>query len=61
MVAEVPYHEYWQRWAYHDEVDLTGHVVPGEENTLAIRVFDEQNFGGIFRRCFIYSPPDGSP
>lgn len=56
IVSEVPYHEYWRRWEYPAQVDLTDHLKPGEKNTLVIRVFDEQNFGGIFRRCFIYSP-----
>ena len=44
------------RWLYHHEVDLTPFIEFGRENTLAIRVFNEQNFGGLFRRCFIYAP-----
>jgi hypothetical protein len=28
----------------------------GEENSLAIRIMNDQNFGGIFRRCFVYAP-----
>jgi hypothetical protein len=28
--------------------------------TLAVRVYNEQNFGGLFRRCFIYAPLGGS-
>jgi len=58
IAGEIPYHEYWRRWEYHAEVDLTPYIMYGEQNTLAIRVFDEQNFGGIFRRCFVYSPVD---
>ena len=51
-----PYHEYWQRWKYHHQLDLTERVRYGEENSLAIRIKNDQNFGGIFRRCFVYAP-----
>ena len=56
LAGEAPFHEYWQRWRYPAEVDITDCVRYGKQNTLAIRVADEQNFGGIFRRCFVYAP-----
>lgn len=55
-----PFHAYWMRWLYHHEVDLTPFIKFGTENTLAVRVYNEQNFGGLFRRCFIYAPLGGS-
>ena len=51
-----PYHEYWQRWRYPHQLDVTPHVEFGKENQIAIRVMNDQNFGGIFRRCFLYAP-----
>jgi hypothetical protein len=56
LAGSQPFHQYWMRWKYHHEVDITPHVKFGEENTLAVRIFNEQSFGGIFRRCFIYAP-----
>lgn len=58
LAGAQPLHQYWQRWLYHYELDITPLVKFGERNTLAVRVFDEQDAGGIFRRCFIYSPVD---
>ena len=56
LAGSQPFHQYWMRWQYHHEVDITPYVKIGEENTLAVRVFNEQSFGGIFRRSFIYAP-----
>jgi len=56
LAGSQPFHQYWMRWQYPAEVDITSCVKPGEENTLVVRIFNEQNFGGIFRRCFIYAP-----
>lgn len=56
LAGAQPFHQYWMRWLYHHEVDITPFVKYGEENTLAVRIFNEQSLGGIFRRCFIYSP-----
>jgi len=50
-----PFHQYWMRWKYHHEVDITPFVHAGE-NTLVVRVYNEQSFGGIFRRSFVYAP-----
>jgi len=55
-----PFHQYWMRWLYHQEIDVTSCVQPGE-NTLAVRVYNQQNFGGIFRRCFLYAPVEKQP
>lgn len=59
LAGTQPYHEYWNRWRYHQELDVTPYVRYGAENHLAIRVRNDQNFGGIFRRCFLYSPSPG--
>lgn len=56
LAGAQPFHGYWMRWQYHHEVDLTHFIKFGTENTLAVRIFNEQNFGGLFRRCFIYAP-----
>lgn len=56
LAAAVPYHEYWARWKYHAEVDISKFVRPGTQNEIAIRIWNDQNAGGIFRRSFIYSP-----
>jgi len=56
LVATTPYHEYWARWKYQSEVDLTDHLEAGKTNQIAIRIWNDQNAGGLFRRSFIYSP-----
>jgi len=56
LAGATPYHEYWERWKYHGEVDITSFIQPGQVNHIAIRIHNDQDAGGIFRRCFIYSP-----
>jgi hypothetical protein len=56
LAAAVPYHESHERWLYHSQVDISDFVQAGKQNEIAIRVWNDQDFGGIFRRCFIYSP-----
>lgn len=55
LTGSQPYHQYWMRWKYAQEIDVTSTVKPGE-NLLAVRIYNQQGFGGIFRRCFIYAP-----
>ena len=38
------------------DVDLTDVLEPGQVNTIAIRVDNEFEWGGIFRRVFLYAP-----
>ena len=61
MAGTQPFHGSFERWRYHHQVDITPCVRFGGENLLAVRVYNEQNFGGIFRRCFIYSPKQEEP
>lgn len=56
LAGSVPFHEYWMRWKYHHEIDLTDYLKAGQTNTITIRVWNDQDAGGIFRRCFIYAP-----
>ena len=60
MAGFQTYHSFWQRWLYHHEIDITDQVVFGKENELTVRVENDYNFGGIFRRCFIYAQRSAS-
>lgn len=53
-------HALW--WAHnHDrEYDITEMVEPGKENTLAIRVLNDAEFGGLYRRGFIYATTEAA-
>ncbi len=56
IAGHQPYHMFWRRWEYHHQIDITDHIRYGAENTLTIRVYNDYNFGGIFRRSFVYAP-----
>lgn len=56
LAGATPYHEHWVRWKYHDTVDISDFIKPGQKNEISIRIWNDQNAGGIFRRSFIYSP-----
>lgn len=56
IAGHLPHHEWWQRWMYHGEIDITDQVEFGATNELTLRVHNDQNFGGLFRRSFVYSP-----
>lgn len=46
-------------WWYHNhefEVDVTDLIEPGRKNTIAIRVLNPADIGGLFRRGFFWSP-----
>jgi len=58
LAGATPYHPYWMRWKYHDTVDISEFVKPGKKNEIAIRIWNDQNAGGMFRRSFIYTPID---
>ncbi len=59
IAGHQPYHAFWRRWLYHHEVDITEQVSFGSENELVVRVKNDFNFGGIFRRSFVYAPRAG--
>ncbi len=52
-------------WGRNQEIDLevTHLIRPGQVNTIAIRVWNEADVGGLFRRGFFWSPNEtpGSP
>lgn len=56
IAGHQPYHAFWRRWLYHHEIDVTDRVRFGAENELVVRVKNDYNLGGIFRRCFVYAP-----
>jgi hypothetical protein len=56
LAAATPYHPYWMRWKYHDQLDIGDFLEPGKTNTIAIRIWNDQDAGGLFRRSFIYAP-----
>lgn len=56
IAGHQPYHAFWRRWEYHHEIDISGQVRVGTQNELVVRVKNDYNFGGIFRRCFVYAP-----
>jgi len=53
-------HRQWQLWwagreALEMDVDVTGKVKPGD-NIVAVRVWNNAEIGGLFRRGFLWSP-----
>lgn len=60
---QVAHRELRAMWWYNDyrfewDVDLTGHLKPGE-NTLVVRIDNPHHFGGMFRRPFLYRRTNG--
>jgi hypothetical protein len=49
-------HLLWWSGSHAVDLDVTGLVRPGERNTVAIRVWNDAEPGGIYRRGFLYSP-----
>ncbi len=48
-------------WWYHNhafELDVTDLIEPGRKNTIAIRVLNPADIGGLFRRGFFWSPKE---
>jgi len=55
-----PYAMWWM--GNHDfDLDVTKLVRPGERNTVAIRVWNKAEIGGLYRRGFFWSPNDERP
>jgi hypothetical protein len=54
-VFHSPHKVWW--WHAHDfDIDLTDFVEAGKENTIAIRLWNKAEVGGLFRRGFFWSP-----
>ena len=44
-------------WPPHDfDMDITSHVQSGKKNTIAIRIWNDADLGGLYRRGFFWSP-----
>ena len=58
LVAERPYKDPW--WTnFHNtnfDIDISEAVTPGKESVLVIRVQNDFEWGGIYRRVFAWSP-----
>ena len=52
----LPAEEYWET---HPEFDVTELVEPGRRNTVTIRVWNDAEIGGLYRRGFFWSPAEG--
>ena len=52
----------WWFYAYNTnfDIDLTEAVNPGQKNVLVVRVYNDFEWGGIFRRVFVWSPKAGA-
>lgn len=48
----------WWGGPHFVDLDVTGLVRPGERNTVAIRVWNDAEIGGLYRRGFLYSPAE---
>lgn len=48
-------HLLWWGHPHQFELDVTKFIKPGQKNTVAIRVMNEAEIGGIFRRGFFYA------
>jgi hypothetical protein len=53
-----PYETPWWMNEYNEsfDVDVTDAIRAGERNTIVVRVQNESEWGGIFRRVFLWSP-----
>jgi hypothetical protein len=61
IADQIPNHPGYMRWRYHYEIDVTDQVHFGADNELTIRVLNDDNFGGIFRRSFVYAARADAP
>lgn len=48
-------HRIWWRGPHDFDLDVTKLVKPGK-NMIAIRIWNDAEFGGLFRRGFFWSP-----
>ncbi|NLF23064.1 MAG: DUF4838 domain-containing protein, partial [Lentisphaerae bacterium] len=62
IADQIPHHAGYMRWRYHHEIDITDQVRFDAPNELTIRVLNDDSFGGLFRRSFVYAArPDATP
>jgi beta-galactosidase/beta-glucuronidase len=54
-------HRLWWHGDREIELDVTDLIHPGRANTLAIRVWNDAEIGGLYGRGFLYSPSGGKP
>ena len=52
-------HKVWWWWNHKFDTDITDAVKPGEVNTIAIRVWNKAELGGLMHRGFFWSPKEG--
>jgi len=53
------HHEYREEWhPYGFNLEVSDLVKPGEHNTIAIRVWNNSNLGGLYQRGFFWLPKD---
>ena len=50
-------HKVWWWWNHEFDVDISSAVKPGR-NTIAIRVWNKAEQGGMLRRGFFWSPTE---
>ena len=50
-------HALWWDSPHELDLDITPLVRPGQENMIAVRVHNDAEPGGLYRRGFLYSPP----
>ncbi len=53
------HHEPHKVWWWHPhgfDIDITDFIEPGKDNTIAIRLWNKAEVGGLFRRGFFWSP-----
>ena len=61
IADQIPHHAAYMRWRYHYEIDITDQVSYGEPSELTIRVRNDEGFGGLFRRSFVYAVRPDAP
>ena len=63
LVAERPYQDPWWYNPFNEffDIDISGSVTPGQSNDLVIRVDNDFEWGGIYRRIFAWSPDEPAP
>jgi hypothetical protein len=49
-------HKIWWSRPQSFELDVTDRIRPGEKNVIAIRVLNDADIGGLYRRAFLWSP-----
>ena len=49
-------HKLWWYSPHDVDLDVTSLIKPGQRNTIAIRIWNNADIGGLYRRGFLYSP-----